>query len=120
MLAAARAGLVRVSAAEAHVRMRRGATLVDVRTTEQIAADGAVPGALQIGLNVLEWRMDPDSASRHRDAPQPEDDVIVLCAQGYSSSLAAARLQELGFSRATDVIGGFAAWRAAGLPVAVQ
>jgi rhodanese-related sulfurtransferase len=78
---------------------------------------GRSPGALVIGRNVLEWRLDPDSQHRHRQAPQLADHVILLCNEGYQSSLAAATLQQMGFARATDVDGGFQAWHQAGLPV---
>lgn len=113
----ARRRLNRLSAAEAHAAVTRaGATLVDVRTAENRTRDGRVRGALEIPLNVLEWRLDPDSPSRHPDAPGLGQLVILMCEQGFSSSLAAARLQDLGFASATDVIGGFEAWKAAALP----
>ncbi len=90
--------------------------LVDTRPIGQRQADGEIPGAVVVDRNVLEWRLDPASASRlpfaRYDLP-----VVVLCNQGYSSSLAVASLLDLGISRATDVVGGFEAWRAAGLPV---
>ena len=76
-----------------------------------------MPGALVIARNVLEWRLDPDSGHRHPQAPQLTDQVILLCDEGYQSSLAAATLRQLGFALATDLDGGFQAWRAAGLPV---
>jgi rhodanese-related sulfurtransferase len=97
--------------------IRTGATLIDIRADSQIATDGVVPNALVIPRNVLEWRLDP--ACEHRDprAPQLEDLVILMCNEGYQSSLAAATLQQLGFARATDLAGGFQAWRAAGLPI---
>lgn len=117
VLAEARTRLVRLSAADVHRAVRTGARLVDVRTTEQVLQAGRLPGAIEIGLNVLEWRLDPDSPSRHPAAPRLDDLVVVVCAQGYSSSLAAVRLQELGFVRATDLVGGVEAWRAAGLPL---
>lgn len=116
VLAAARARLDRVTPAQAWARMMHAATLVDVRTTDQVRAGGHIPGALEISLNVLEWRLDPESPSRHPDAPALDDAVIVLCQQGYSSSLAAARLRDIGFVKATDVIGGFEAWVDEGLP----
>jgi len=97
--------------------MRSGAVLIDIRSDSQIARDGAVGGALVISRNVLEWRLDPASQHRHPDAPQLGDHVILLCDEGYQSSLAAATLQQLGFAQATDVEGGFQAWRAAALPV---
>jgi rhodanese-related sulfurtransferase len=92
--------------------------LIDIRSDSQIARDGVVPDALVIPRNVLEWRLDPDSGHRHPQAPALEDQVIVMCNEGYQSSLVAATLQQLGFTRATDLDGGFQAWRAAGLPVA--
>ncbi len=98
--------------------MRDGdATLIDIRSDTQIATDGVVPGALRIGRNVLEWRLDPDCEHRHPEAPSLDQRVIVMCDAGYQSSLAAVTLQELGFTRATDLVGGFQAWREQGLPV---
>jgi rhodanese-related sulfurtransferase len=117
LLAQARRRLVRVSPAEAAERHRAGALLVDVRVYEQRRDDGTIPGALVISLNHLEWRLDPASSSRIPEATGADVDVVVLCDEGYCSSLAAARLQDLGLARATDMIGGFHAWRAAGLPV---
>jgi rhodanese-related sulfurtransferase len=98
--------------------MGSGATLIDIRSDSQIAADGVIVGALVIARNVLEWRLDPASGHRHPDAPGLGDQVILVCNEGYQSSLAAATLQDLGFARATDLDGGFQAWRAAGLPIA--
>jgi rhodanese-related sulfurtransferase len=117
LLADARRRLQRLDPAAALDAIRSGATLIDIRTDAQIAQDGAIPGALEISRNVLEWRLDPDSAYRDRRAPQLDDLVIVACNEGYQSSLVAATLQQLGFARATDLDGGFQAWRAAGLPV---
>jgi rhodanese-related sulfurtransferase len=113
----ARRQLDRVDPLAALSATRRGATLIDIRSESQIAADGGVPGALVIPRNVLEWRLDPQSAHRHPRAPSLDDHVILMCNEGYQSSLAAATLQRLGFARATDLDGGFQAWRAAGLPV---
>jgi rhodanese-related sulfurtransferase len=118
LLERARGRLSRLEPVEAQTRSGAGARIVDVRTAEQIARDGHVPKALEISLNVLEWRLDPDSPSRHPSAPGLEEVVIVLCNEGYCSSLAAARLQTLGFRSATDVIGGFRAWQRQGMPVA--
>jgi rhodanese-related sulfurtransferase len=98
--------------------MRSGATLIDIRSDSQIVRDGTIAGALVIARNVLEWRLDPASQHRHPEAPELGDRVILLCDEGYQSSLAAATLQNLGFADATDVDGGFQAWREAGLPVA--
>jgi rhodanese-related sulfurtransferase len=117
LLAAARRGLTRLDPAAALHAMASGAALIDIRSDSQIARDGTITGALVIPRNVLEWRMDPASQHRHPSAPQLGDHVILLCDEGYQSSLAAATLQQLGFARATDVEGGFQAWRAAALPV---
>jgi rhodanese-related sulfurtransferase len=97
--------------------MGRGAALIDIRSESEIARDGSVAGALVIGRNVLEWRLDPTSQHRHSGAPGLHDQVIVMCSEGYQSSLVAATLKQLGFERATDLVGGFQAWRAAGLPI---
>lgn len=117
LLAEARSGLERVGPEAAAEALRDGATVIDIRSESQIAHDGTIPGAIVIARNVLEWRLAPDSDHRHAAAPDPDDRVIVVCDAGYASSLAAATLQQLGFSRATDLDGGFQAWRAAGLPV---
>ena len=117
LVADARRRLNRLEAAEALRAMRSGAALVDIRSDSQIARDGTIAGALVIPRNVLEWRLDPASRHRHPRAPQLDDQVILLCDEGYQSSLAAATLQQLGFAHATDVEGGFQAWRAAALPV---
>lgn len=119
LLARARRRFTRLEPAAAHAAARSGAaTLIDVRTDAQRTAGGVVPGALVFSLNVLEWRLDPDSPSRAPGAPGLSDQIILLCQDGYCTSLAAARLLDLGFTRATDVMGGFVAWRHAGLPVA--
>lgn len=118
MLRQARAGLLRLSPAEAYAAIGHvGSPLVDIRTSGCRALAGRLPNALEISLNVLEWRLDPDSPSRIDDGPGLDDRVILICEQGYSLSLAAARLQRWGFGRATDVVGGFQAWLSAGLPV---
>jgi rhodanese-related sulfurtransferase len=118
LLADARRQLNRLDPAEALDAMRSGAVLIDIRSDSQIARDGTIAGALVIPRNVLEWRLDPASQHRHPQAPQLDDHVILLCDEGYQSSLAAATLRQLGFDRATDVDGGFQAWRAAALPIA--
>jgi rhodanese-related sulfurtransferase len=115
VLADARSRLVRVTPREAHQEHVAGALLVDIRPAAQRASEGEVPGATIIERNVLEWRLDPASDARLPVASHGLR-VIVLCSEGYTSSLAAAALQELGITEATDVIGGFRAWRAAGLP----
>jgi rhodanese-related sulfurtransferase len=112
----ARRRLVRVSAVEAAASMAAGGLLVDIRPVEQRRRDGEVPGALIVDRNVLEWRLDPRSAHRIPDAARPDRHVMVLCNEGYASSLAAATLRDLGLD-ATDVVGGIVAWIAAGLPV---
>jgi rhodanese-related sulfurtransferase len=117
LLEQAREGLQRVTPPEVAAAMRSGATVIDIRSDAQIAADGTVPGALLIARNVLEWRVDPASDACRPDAPALEDQVIVMCDAGYASSFAAQSLQQLGFASATDLDGGFQAWRAAGLPV---
>jgi rhodanese-related sulfurtransferase len=115
MLDRARARLERVGPDQASREAGQGAVLVDIRPQAQRAAEGEIPGALVIERNVLEWRLDPAS-----DASLPlasyDLRVIVFCSEGYTSSLAAAALQELGLSRATDLDGGFRAWERAGLP----
>jgi rhodanese-related sulfurtransferase len=116
ILADARARIVRVTPAEAAMRSSRGGLLVDIRPAAQRAREGAVPGALVVERNVLEWRFDPSCPARLPEAIGYDVDVIVLCSEGYTSSLAADALGSLGLHRATDVIGGFAAWAAAGLP----
>src|SRR4051794_14556970 len=98
--------------------MRAGAVLVDIRSELQRARDGVVPGSVFFPRNVLEWRCDPASAWRDRRVSDASRRLIVMCDEGYQSSLAAANLRRLGFDRATDLAGGFQAWRAAGLPVA--
>ena len=117
VLDAARAQLRRLAADEVPAALRRGALLVDIRPQAQRAAEGEVPGALLIERNVLEWRLDPASEARLPEAGSYDLHVIVMCSAGYASSLAAASLQDLGLSLATDLAGGFQAWARAGLPV---
>ena len=116
ILGEARARLWRLGPRDAIGAMRAGALLVDIRTQAQRAEQGLVPGALHIERNVLEWRFDPRSPAK---LPQAAYDlrVIVMCVEGYTSSLAAASLQDLGVAGATDLAGGFRAWQRAGLPV---
>jgi rhodanese-related sulfurtransferase len=94
------------------------AILVDIRPQAQRAIEGSIPGALLVERNVLEWRFDPTSSSRLPIATNHDIQVIVFSSEGYASSLAAAALQDLGLWRATDLVGGFHAWRVTGLPVA--
>ncbi len=119
ILEEARTHLDRVDPEEAQQAVEQeNAVLVDIRSDNQRAQDGVIPGAVHHPRNVLEWRLDPES-----EAPDPELSkdldrrVILVCNEGYQSSLAAAVAQELGFANATDLVGGFQAWRAAGLPV---
>jgi rhodanese-related sulfurtransferase len=118
LLERARSRLQRLQPGQAEAASRDGrALLIDIRSEAQRARDGLVPGALFVPRNVLEWRCDP--ASPHRD---PRIDgltqtLILICDEGYQSSLAAATLHELGLTRTTDVVGGFRAWRDAGLPI---
>ncbi len=116
MLAEARGRLTRLDPHQASAAARDGALLVDIRPAAQRAAEGEIPGALLVERNVLEWRLDPTSAAKLPQASY-ELRVIVVCSEGYTSSLAAAALQDLGLSAATDLAGGFRAWQAAGLPV---
>jgi len=113
----ARRRLKRLTPEQAAQEHARGALLVDTRSSEQRTRDGEIPDALVIDRTVIEWRLDPTSASRIDRARGYDVRVIVICAEGYSSSLAAASLLDLGLVNATDVIGGFEAWKAAGLPV---
>jgi len=120
VLADARARLRRLSPGEAAAASRQGAVLVDIRPAAQRAAEGEIPGTLIVERNVLEWRFDPACDARLPIA-RYDLQVIVVCSEGYTSSLAAAALQDLGLARATDLAGGFQAWAASGLPVrAVQ
>ena len=117
LLAESRERLARLEPLQARAAMLSGSLLVDIRSEVQRHADGVVPGALFFPRNVLEWRLDPASGHADPRIPGRDAEVIVMCNEGYQSSLAAATLQELGFARATDLVGGFQAWRAAGLPV---
>jgi rhodanese-related sulfurtransferase len=116
LLASARAGLVRVTPAQALAESADGAVIVDIRPTEQRSRDGGLPGAEVISRNVLEWRLDPRCDHRIPDLARPAARVIVVCNEGYQSSLAAANLRRFGLD-ATDVIGGVQAWLTDGLPV---
>jgi rhodanese-related sulfurtransferase len=120
MLAEARSRLTRIGPLEAAARAAAGAVLVDIRPAAQRAEEGEVPGALVVERNVLEWRFDPASDARLEFVDGYDLDVVVLCSEGYTSSLAADSLRALGLHRATDVVGGFRAWAAVGLPVTEQ
>lgn len=117
LLAEERRGLARVDPRRAAELQRQGALLVDTRPAAQRALHGEIPGALVIERNVLEWRLDPTSPHRIAEVTGSDQTIVVVCQEGYSSSLAAATLQRLGLRNATDLDGGFAAWRDAGLPV---
>ena len=116
ILEAARARLDRVTPAQAYAEVGNGAVLVDIRPAAQRQAEGEIPGAIVIERNVLEWRLDPRSDHRLPIASYGLR-VIVVCSEGYTSSLAAASLLDLGIAGATDLDGGFLAWQAARLPV---
>lgn len=115
LLAGARSRLRRLGPHETAAAVARGALLVDIRPAAQRRREGEVPGAVVIERNVLEWRLDPASDARLPEAGY-DVQVVVMCSEGYTSSLAAAALQDLGVRRATDLRGGFAAWAGAGLP----
>jgi rhodanese-related sulfurtransferase/mannose-6-phosphate isomerase-like protein (cupin superfamily) len=120
-LSAVRARLHRLSPDEVHeARAARQAVLVDIRPEGQRAIEGSIPGALVIERNVLEWRFDPASSARLPIAVDHDIEVILFCSEGYTSSLAAAALQDIGLWRATDMVGGFQGWRAAGLQVSQE
>ncbi|WP_099184260.1 rhodanese-like domain-containing protein [Mycobacterium kansasii] len=114
ILDTARSRYRRLPAAELPQALRRGAVLVDIRPQAQRAFEGEVPGALAIERNVLEWRCDPTSDARLPHAVDDDVEWVILCSEGYTSSLAAAALLDLGLHRATDVIGGYHALAAAG------
>jgi rhodanese-related sulfurtransferase len=116
LLEAARAGLERLTPADALAAQRAGAVVVDIRSESQRARDGEIPGARRHPRNVLEWRLDPGCEHRDRDVARRDLRVVLICDEGFQSSLAAATVRRFGVD-ATDVIGGFQAWRAAGLPV---
>lgn len=117
MLAQARSRLQRLTPAQAYAALAAGALLVDIRPGWQRVEEGEVPGAVLVERNHLEWRFDPECEARLPQATGYDVHVIVLCSEGYTSSLAAAALRTLGLHRATDVIGGFQAWSEEGLPV---
>jgi rhodanese-related sulfurtransferase len=120
-LATARARLRRLSPYEAYESLAKmGTILVDIRSESQRAIEGSIPGALIVEPNVLEWRLDPASSARLPVATDHDLQVIVFCSEGYTSSLAATALQDLGLWRATDMVGGFHAWSAAGLLISVK
>ena len=111
LLATARQGLDRVEPADLDAETAAGALVVDIRPIDQRVRDGGLPGALIIDRNVLEWRLDPTSPHRLPEVTNAHQRIIIVCNEGYSSSLAAATLQKLGIDHATDLIGGFQAWK---------
>ena len=115
LLARARDGLDRVEPEDLPAEMAAGALVVDTRPVEQRLRDGELPGAVVIDRNVLEWRLDPTSPHRIPEA-HADRRVVVVCNEGYSSSLVAATLRLLGVHRATDLVGGYEAWVRAGRP----
>ncbi|MGN6378055.1 MAG: rhodanese-like domain-containing protein [Gaiellales bacterium] len=117
LLADARARITRLTPEQAARAVADGAVMVDTRTFEQRRDHGVVPGAVVVGRNVLEWRVDPASPYVDPVVAARRGPLIVMCQEGYSSSLAAATLKELGIADAADLEGGFEAWAAAGLPV---
>ncbi|MEC4015895.1 rhodanese-like domain-containing protein [Streptomyces sp. H27-D2] len=117
LLALARKGLDRLEPDGATEAQAAGALLVDIRYAALRDRDGLIPGALVVERNELEWRLDPLSDHRAAEATGHELRVVVVCNEGYASSLAAVSLRQLGLRNATDLAGGFQAWRAAGLPV---
>ncbi len=118
MLLGARRRLERLTPAEVRGELGAGAVLIDIRPERQRRLDGDLPQAVVICRNVLEWRCDPSSEWCDERLADPARRLIVICNEGFQSSLAAASLQALGRERATDVVGGFQAWRESGLPVA--
>ena len=112
-----RSRLTRLSPEQAQEAARHGALLVDIRYAALRDRDGLIPGALVVERNELEWRLDPQGTHRLSEADCHDRQIVVICNEGYASSLAAASLRDLGLHRATDLVGGFQAWRAAGLAV---
>ena len=118
--ATAREGLDRVEAADLPALQAAGAVVVDVRPEARRRTDGHLPGAVVIDRLVLDWRLDPSGEYRWASGPSVDDVVVVVCNEGYASSLAARDLRRLGLRRATDLVGGFRAYAAAGLPVVAE
>jgi len=117
LLEAARRGIDRFTPVEALAAQGSGAIIVDVRCAEDRKKEGAVPGAIAFPLSVLPWRADPDSQTRDQRIANRDAQLILMCNDGYSSSLAAETLSRMGFHRVGDMDGGFHGWAAAGLPV---
>jgi rhodanese-related sulfurtransferase len=119
LLESARIRLERLDPAAAAAAVHAGAVIVDTRCADLRRETGVIPGSVHIPLSVLYWRLDPTSSHSDPALSDLDRQVILVCAHGYSSSIAAATLRELGFPRATDIDGGFEAWAAAGLPIEV-
>jgi rhodanese-related sulfurtransferase len=117
MLETARSRLDRLDPIAARDAAASGAVIVDTRCAEARQASGVIPGSVHVPLSVLYWRLDHTSGHADETLAHRDRQFILVCADGYSSSLAAATLRDLGFSRATDLAGGFNGWKAAGLPV---
>jgi len=118
ILTAARARLLRLTPQQAFREVSGGGVLIDIRPAAQRAEQGEIPGSVVIERNHLEWRLDPCSDARLAWVTGYDHRIVIFCVDGYTSSLAAAALLDLGLHRATDVIGGYRAWTAAGLPSA--
>ncbi len=117
LLVVARSRLDRLEPLAALAAMRDGAIVIDTRCAELRRETGVIPGSIHVPLSVLFWRLDPASGHDDQSLSDPDRRMVLVCAHGYSSSLAASTLRDLGFARATDLVGGFEAWAAAGLPV---
>jgi len=117
LLERAQARLDRLEPAEARAAQQGGAVIVDLRCDDDRREHGAIPGSVPIPLSVVYWRLDPASGYDDPRLSDPSRQFVLVCNDGYSSSIAAATLRDLGFDRATDIDGGFNAWRAAGLPI---
>jgi len=117
LLAAARARFSQLTPLEAAAAQAAGALLIDIRGDDQRRNGGCIPGSIRIPRNVLEWRADPSCPARDPRIADPAATVVIVCQQGYQSSLAASTLHDLGLPNSTDLEGGFEAWQAAGLPI---
>jgi len=117
LLDSARARIRRLDPHETAAACRRGAILIDIRPTVLRRWEGEVPGAITVERNLLEWRLDPASADRLARITDRDQEIVVMCSEGYASSLVAATLADLGYTAAADLDGGFQAWADAGLPV---
>jgi rhodanese-related sulfurtransferase len=117
LLTTARARIDRLTPQDALDESRAGAVIIDTRCAEARVAKGVIPGSVHVPLSVLYWRLDPTSGHDDKTLSDRDRRVILVCADGYSSSLAAATLRDLGFSRAADLEGGFNGWLADGFPV---